>query len=87
MIKYENQCVDCGFPCIQEACRYYKVQVHYCDQCGEKCAKYKVEDEDLCEDCVRNLCRELFEDLNTQEQAEILEIGLRKLGCDFYRHY
>lgn len=78
MIKYENQCVNCGLPCIYEACRYYKVPVCYCDACDEEYAEYKVEDEDLCEYCVRNLCRELFNDLSLKEQAEILGIKLKK---------
>lgn len=78
MVKYENQCVDCGLSCIYEACRYYNVPINYCDQCGDEGAGYKVEDEDLCEYCVRNLCRKLFNDLSLQEQAEILGIDLKK---------
>lgn len=31
MIRYESQCVSCGFPCRYEACRYYKVRVLECD--------------------------------------------------------
>ena len=79
MITYENQCVDCGLPCIYEACRYYKVTVHYCNACDEEYAEYKLGNEDLCEDCVRNLCRELFNDLSLQEQAEVLGIKLKQI--------
>lgn len=38
MIRIESDCVDCGFPCLGPACRYYAVEVHYCDACGEEIA-------------------------------------------------
>ena len=38
-IRHENQCVDCGFPCKYEACRYYKVATPVCDNCGEDVEK------------------------------------------------
>ena len=35
MIVVEDGCVDCGLPCIYEACPHYKVLRYYCDKCGE----------------------------------------------------
>ncbi len=53
MIRYENQCVDCGFPCRYEACRYYKVEIPVCGECGEDADKlYRLDGEELCETCV-----------------------------------
>lgn len=52
-VRYENQCVDCGFPCRYEACRYYRVRVLECDCCHEDYDKlYRLDDEELCKSCV-----------------------------------
>lgn len=55
-VRYENQCVDCGFPCRYETCRYYKVAIPVCGECGE-CGEdvdklYRLDGEELCETCV-----------------------------------
>lgn len=78
MIKYENQCVDCGLPCVYEACRYYNVPIHYCDECGSECTTFVIDEEELCEDCTRNLLQKMFEDLSTEEQVDLLKIKLKK---------
>lgn len=54
MIRYENQCVDCGFPCRYEACRYYRVRVLECDCCHEDFDKLYigVSGKELCAGCV-----------------------------------
>ena len=59
MVRYENECIQCGKPCIGHACRYYRVPHYYCDMCGEETDPYELksgtiagcEYEDLCEDC------------------------------------
>ena len=52
-IRYESQCVDCGFPCRYEACRYYKVRVLDCDNCHDEVDKlYWLDGMELCESCV-----------------------------------
>lgn len=55
MVKYENQCVDCGKPCIREACRYFEVPVYICDICGretdEPLAAFYWED--ICPQCAK----------------------------------
>lgn len=52
MTRYESQCVDCGFPCRYEACRYYKVRVLECDCCHEEADRlYMLDGEELCSQC------------------------------------
>lgn len=52
-IKYESQCVSCGFPCRYEDCRNYRVKVLICDDCGEEFdVLYQFDGEELCGDCV-----------------------------------
>ena len=52
MIKYENDCVDCGFPCKFNSCPYYSVPHYYCDSCGDEDELYEYEGEQLCECCL-----------------------------------
>lgn len=53
MIKIENDCVDCGFPCQFNACPYYRVKHYYCDECGnEEDTLYQCDDRQLCENCL-----------------------------------
>jgi hypothetical protein len=57
MIKYENHCCDCAtpsYPCLGSLCPLIRVPVHYCDECGEELDDvYKVDDEELCEGCLK----------------------------------
>lgn len=60
MVKYENHCCDCGKPCIREACPYYRVAVHYCD--NPKCREvldeiFDVDDGEYCEECLKDMFR------------------------------
>ena len=52
MIAIENECVDCGLPCLYDSCPYYRVVRYYCDKCGEEDDLYEYGDEQLCADCV-----------------------------------
>lgn len=39
MIRIENRCCDCateGYPCLGRFCSLRRVEVHYCDICGEE---------------------------------------------------
>lgn len=62
MIKYENHCCDCavpGYPCIGMACSLRRVEVHYCDQCGNELDDiYEVDGEELCEECLKEMFRQ-----------------------------
>ena len=51
-VRYERNCVDCGFSCIQESCPYYRQKVLYCDKCGsEEEELYIVDGKELCREC------------------------------------
>jgi hypothetical protein len=54
MIRYESDCVDCGKPCMHEACPHFLVPHYYCDECGEETDIYYVDDEQLCAHCTIN---------------------------------
>ena len=60
MVKTENQCVDCGLPCLGSSCPNRNVKVHYCDKCNDKLSydeMYEVDDEELCEECLKEKFR------------------------------
>lgn len=53
MVKTENECVGCDWPCIYEACPYWAVTRHYCDCCGEEAdVLYYWDYGELCLDCI-----------------------------------
>ena len=52
MIAIENECVDCGLPCIYESCPYYQVMRLYCDSCGEEENLWYFDGEQLCLSCI-----------------------------------
>lgn len=52
MKRIENECCDCGLPCIYEACKYYRVVRYYCDSCKEENELYYFDNEELCADCI-----------------------------------
>ncbi len=54
MVRYENECVDCGKPCIKTACENYRVKRLYCDECDEEVTElYEYAAyEELCADCL-----------------------------------
>lgn len=54
-IKIENDCVDCGKPCLGIACPYFRVKHFYCDECGEDCDPgdmHEVDGKIICSDCL-----------------------------------
>lgn len=78
MRKVENQCVDCGLPCIGDSCPHANAVVYYCDNCGEY-ADYEIDGEDLCKECAERRLRDIFEDMPVSEQAEKLGVLFRYL--------
>jgi len=44
MLRYENECVSCGFPCMGNACPYRRVPYYYCDNCGKEIYEDKVKE-------------------------------------------
>lgn len=52
MQKVENDCVDCGLPCLGDSCRYRHVAHYYCDECREETQLYNFDGEELCINCI-----------------------------------
>lgn len=52
MVKYINECVSCGQPCIGLSCMNYSVSHFYCDICGDETQLYEYDGQELCLDCI-----------------------------------
>lgn len=52
MKKVQNDCVDCGLPCLGHSCPYQNVTHFYCDECGDEAPLYYYDDQELCIDCI-----------------------------------
>ena len=53
MINIENECCDCGLPCLYENCPYWAVPHFYCDECDdESYPLYLFDGQQLCLDCI-----------------------------------
>lgn len=52
MLKIENDCVDCGLPCLGSSCPHQNVPHYYCDQCGREETLYHFDDAELCMYCL-----------------------------------
>ena len=52
MIVVENECVDCGLPCIGSSCKYFSVSRYYCDQCKDENVLYEFDGQQLCMECL-----------------------------------
>lgn len=52
MRRTENDCVDCGLPCLGRACPYMKVEHFYCDECGDETQLYDFDGQELCLECI-----------------------------------
>ncbi len=61
MKRIENHCCDCatpGYPCRGSACPLTRVEVYYCDECGEELDEiYDAEGMELCEECLKDMYR------------------------------
>jgi hypothetical protein len=60
MMKIENHCNCCDLPCID--CGRKRVEVYYCDKCGEELVEDVYEDEDkhYCDQCLLDKYRKEF---------------------------
>lgn len=59
-VELENDCVDCGLPCLGQSCPKRNVPHYYCDKCGMEISKeevYYCEGEEVCEDCLKTMCK------------------------------
>ena len=62
MKRIENDCVDCGRPCLGNACRYRNVPHYYCDKCGDEATLYEYDGRELCEHCIISSLKKVGED-------------------------
>ena len=67
MKKIENECVECGLPCLGDSCPYKEVIRFYCDRCEEEETLYHYGNEELCKEC---LLEELLEEFEIVEGSE-----------------
>lgn len=57
MKRIENDCVDCGLPCLGNGCPYRNVPHYYCDECGNEETLYYYDGQELCVECIKErLC-------------------------------
>lgn len=64
-IVYEDECVGCPPErgCLGNACPNKNVAHYYCDKCDAEVSAgelYEVDDEDLCEDCLKTKFRKEY---------------------------
>lgn len=52
MVKYQKECVDCGFPCAGSSCPNFNVPRCYCDKCGCEEDLREYDGEQWCDDCI-----------------------------------
>lgn len=52
MKRLENECVDCGLPCLGKSCPNRNVSRFYCDECGDEAQLYDFDGEELCISCI-----------------------------------
>ena len=51
----ENECVNCGLPCLGDKCRYRNVVHCYCDDCHSEEKLYYFDGRELCLCCIERL--------------------------------
>ena len=79
MIKITSDCVGCVKECIYDACPKYSVEVHNCDNCG-KPAKYVIDNDELCYDCLEREMDDYWSCLSVWEKARLLDVEIGVLS-------
>jgi hypothetical protein len=55
MISVESDCVDCGLPCIYNACPHYKAIRYICDSCNDEVNDlFLFDGQELCINCIEH---------------------------------
>lgn len=74
MVKYENECVNCGLPCVGSACSYYKVPHYYCDNCHDETNNlHNFDGRQLCDYCLERIVDDMWIDMSLEEKAQLLD--------------
>ena len=50
----DNECVNCGLPCLGSGCPYRNVTRYYCDECGDETTLFHFDGEELCIECIES---------------------------------
>lgn len=61
MKQVENDCVDCGLPCLGYGCPYRNVLHFYCDKCGDEAELYHYDGKELCLNCIEESLEKVTE--------------------------
>lgn len=77
--RTENNCVDCGLPCLGNSCPYRNVKVFNCDICGSGRAKYRMCGNDYCKECMEEFLKDEFNELTIMEKAKVLDIEIQNI--------
>lgn len=82
MRTYEDECVGCptGMGCLGKSCPYKNVERIYCDVCGcDSYEMYKVDGDDMCEECAEKYLQDIWDELTIEEKAELLDVDFSKM--------
>lgn len=83
MVRFENQCLGCedrGMHCLGAACPNRRVEVHFCDRCGDEIGEiYEVDGEELCENCASDIFDDPEETGDPMTPFDDAEIARRKI--------
>ena len=61
MIRIENDCVDCGLPCLGDSCPHRNVPHYYCDECKDETDIYEFDEKELCLSCIERKLKKVGE--------------------------
>lgn len=75
MIKHEDNCVQCDLPCLGKSCPNKTSSIYICDKCNNEINRiaYKVDGNDLCEDCFKDFVVENIQDILSELGDVILK--------------
>ena len=62
MKKVFNECVECGLPCLGNACPNRRVTRFFCDNCGEEADLYYFDGQELCISCIEEMLEKVIDD-------------------------
>ncbi len=84
MTRTENECVDCGLPCIGNACSYRNVERTYCDKCGDEIGEdgFKIDGSDICGACADTIIDEVVNELSSKEKDALVREYLETLNIE-----
>lgn len=70
-------CTDLGLPCMGNSCPNRKTYVEFCDECDDH-ANYFIDGKSYCEDCATVYLSEIFNELEIDEKANVLDINIQR---------